>query len=363
MKKLVPAWAKWPRPDPYLLAALLLLMAMGLVVLYSASGGNADVVARQGVRLGVGLLGMLVISQVPPHILRIWTPWLFAIGIVLLLATWFFGTGRATNRWLDLGVFRFQPSEVMKLAVPMMMAWYLHPRRLPPDFGVMLVCLLILAVPAVLIARQPDLGTALLVAISGVFALFLSGLRWRVILGFAGAAVAAAPALWMVMKDYQRQRVLTFLDPESDPLGSGWNIIQSKIAVGSGGVFGKGWLNGTQSRLEFIPERHTDFILAVFSEEFGLMGVLVLFTVYLFIVGRCLHIATMANSTYARLLAGSLGLTFFVYVLVNAGMVSGLLPVVGVPLPLISYGGTSIVTLLAGFGILMSVHAHRNFLR
>jgi rod shape determining protein RodA len=320
-------------------------------------------VARQGVRLGVGLLGLLVISQVPPHILRIWTPWLFAIGIALLLATWFFGTGRATSRWLDLGVFRFQPSEVMKLAVPMMMAWYLHPRRLPPDFGVVLVCLVILAVPAVLIARQPDLGTALLVAISGVFALFLSGLRWRVIFGFAGAAVAAAPALWMVMKDYQRQRVLTFLDPESDPLGSGWNIIQSKIAVGSGGVFGKGWLNGTQSRLEFIPERHTDFILAVLSEEFGLVGVLALFAVYLFIVGRCLYIATMANSTYARLLAGSLGLTFFVYVLVNAGMVSGLLPVVGVPLPLISYGGTSIVTLLAGFGILMSMHAHRNFLR
>ncbi|MEE4294479.1 MAG: rod shape-determining protein RodA [Xanthomonadales bacterium] len=363
MKKLVPVWAKWPRPDPWLLAALVLLMAMGLVVLYSASGGNTDVVARQGVRLGVGLLGLLVISQVPPHILRIWTPWLFAIGIALLLATWFFGTGRATSRWLDLGVFRFQPSEVMKLAVPMMMAWYLHPRRLPPDFGVVLVCLVILAVPAVLIARQPDLGTALLVAISGVFALFLSGLRWRVIFGFAGAAVAAAPALWMVMKDYQRQRVLTFLDPESDPLGSGWNIIQSKIAVGSGGVFGKGWLNGTQSRLEFIPERHTDFILAVLSEEFGLVGVLALFAVYLFIVGRCLYIATMANSTYARLLAGSLGLTFFVYVLVNAGMVSGLLPVVGVPLPLISYGGTSIVTLLAGFGILMSMHAHRNFLR
>jgi len=363
MKKLVPVWAKWPRPDPGLLAALVLLMAMGLVVLYSASGGNADVVARQGVRLGVGLLGLLVISQIPPHILRIWTPWLFAIGIALLLSTWFFGTGRATSRWLDLGVFRFQPSEVMKLAVPMMMAWYLHPRRLPPDFSVVLVCLVILAVPAVLIARQPDLGTALLVAISGVFALFLSGLRWRVIFGFAGAAVAAAPALWMVMKDYQRQRVLTFLDPESDPLGSGWNIIQSKIAVGSGGVFGKGWLNGTQSRLEFIPERHTDFILAVLSEEFGLVGVLALFAVYLFIVGRCLYIATMANSTYARLLSGSLGLTFFVYVLVNAGMVSGLLPVVGVPLPLISYGGTSIVTLLAGFGILMSMHAHRNFLR
>jgi rod shape determining protein RodA len=221
----------------------------------------------------------------------------------------------------------------------------------------------ILLLPAVLIARQPDLGTALLVAASGVFVLFLSGLRWRVILGMAGVAAAAAPALWFAMKEYQRQRVLTFLDPESDPLGSGWNIIQSKIAVGSGGVLGKGWLNGTQSRLEFIPERHTDFILAVLSEEFGLVGVLLLFLLYLFIAGRGLYVASLARSTYARLLAGSLSLTFFIYVIVNAGMVSGLLPVVGVPLPLVSYGGTSIVTLLAGFGILMSIYGHRKFIR
>ena len=285
------------------------------------------------------------------------------LGIVLLLATWVFGTGRATSRWLDLGLIRFQPSEIMKLAVPMMVAWYLHPRRLPPDVASVLVSTAILLFPAVLIARQPDLGTALLVAISGGFALFLSGLRWRFILGIAGLAAAAAPALWFLMKDYQRQRVLTFLDPESDPLGNGWNIIQSKIAVGSGGVLGKGWLNGTQSRLEFIPERHTDFILAVLSEEFGLLGVLFLFAIYLFIAGRGLYVASMARTTYARLLAGSLSLTFFVYVLVNAGMVSGLLPVVGVPLPLISYGGTSIVTLLAGFGILMSIYGHRNFIR
>jgi rod shape determining protein RodA len=215
----------------------------------------------------------------------------------------------------------------------------------------------------VLIARQPDLGTALLVAASGLFALFLAGLHWRVIFGMAGLAAAAAPALWFVMHDYQRQRVLTFLDPESDPLGSGWNIIQSKIAVGSGGLLGKGWMNGTQSRLEFIPERHTDFILAVFSEEFGLIGVLLLFALYLFIVGRSLYISSLASSTYGRLLAGSLSLTFFVYLLVNAGMVSGLLPVVGVPLPLVSFGGTSIVTLLAGFGILMSLYGHRNFIR
>ncbi len=363
MKKWLPAWVKWPQLDYPLLAALLLLMGLGLVVLYSASGGNIDVVYRQAVRIGVGLVALLVLSQVPPHILRIWTPWLYVLGVLLLLATWFVGTGRATNRWLDFGLFRFQPSEIMKLAVPMMVAWYLHPRRLPPDLASVLASLVILILPAVLIARQPDLGTALLVAVSGGFALFLSGLQWRVIFGMGVLALAAAPALWFVMHDYQRQRVLTFLDPESDPLGSGWNIIQSKIAVGSGGLFGKGWMNGTQSRLEFIPERHTDFILAVLSEEFGLVGVLLLFALYLYIAGRCLYIAAMARFTYARLLAGALGLTFFVYVLVNAGMVSGLLPVVGVPLPLVSYGGTSIVTLLAGFGILMSIYGHRNFIR
>jgi rod shape determining protein RodA len=363
MKRLLPSWFGWPQLDAPLLLGLLLLMAFGLVVLYSASGASMDTVYRQAMRIGAGLVALLVLSQVPPHILRIWTPWLYALGVLLLLATWFFGTGRSTNRWLDLGVIRFQPSEIMKLAVPMMMAWYLHPRRLPPDWASIAVALLILALPAFLIARQPDLGTALLVAASGAFVLFLSGLQWRLIFGLAGLAAAVAPALWFVMRDYQRQRVLTFLDPESDPLGSGWNIIQSKIAVGSGGLLGKGWLNGTQSRLEFIPERHTDFILAVLSEEFGLLGVLLLFSLYLFIAGRGLRIASLARMTYGRLLAGSLSLTFFVYLLVNAGMVSGLLPVVGVPLPLISYGGTSVVTLLAGFGILMSIYGHRNFIR
>ena len=363
MRRVLPGWLRWPQLDLPLLAGLLLLMGIGLLVLYSASGADTDVVYRQGVRLAVGLGALLVLSQVPPHILKIWTPWLFVFGLLLLLATWFIGTGRATNRWLDLGLVRFQPSEIMKLAVPMMMAWYLHPRRLPPDLITVLIGTTILLVPAVLIARQPDLGTALLVGLSGFFALFLAGLRWRLLFGLAGIAIALLPALWYAMHDYQRLRVLTFLDPESDPLGSGWNIIQSKIAVGSGGLFGKGWLHGTQSRLEFIPERHTDFILAVLSEEFGLVGVLFLFAICLFITGRGLYIASTARSTYARLLAGSLSLTFFVYVLVNAGMVSGLLPVVGVPLPLVSYGGTSIVTLLAGFGILMSIHGHRTFIR
>jgi rod shape determining protein RodA len=363
MKRLIPGWVKWPQLDVPLLLGLGLLMVFGLFVLYSASGESMDVVYRQTTRLGVGLAVLLVLSQVPPHILRIWTPWLYMLGILMLLATWFVGVGRGADRWLDLGLFRFQPSEIMKLAVPMMMAWYLHPRRLPPEPVSILVAFAILAVPAVLIVRQPDLGTALLVAVSGGFALFLAGLQWRVIFAMAGLAAAAAPALWLVMHEYQRDRVRTFLDPESDPLGSGWNIIQSKIAVGSGGLTGKGWLNGTQSRLEFIPERHTDFILAVLSEELGLLGVLFLFSIYLFIVGRGLYLANQARNTYGRLLAGSLCLTFFVYVLVNAGMVSGLLPVVGVPLPMISYGGTSIVTLLAGFGILMSIFGHRNFIR
>jgi len=280
----------------------------------------------------------------------------------MLLTTIALGVGRSTQRWLDFGVFRFQPSELMKLAVPMMVAWYLHPKVLPPDWKSTMMTILILLVPTLLIYRQPDLGTALLVAASGVFTLYLAGLRWKILFGFAGLAAAAAPVLWLVMKEYQRDRVRTFLNPEADPLGDGWNIIQSKIAVGSGGLTGKGWLHGTQSHLEFIPERHTDFILAVLSEEFGLIGVTLLMLAYLLVIARGLYIASTARDTGSRLLAGALSLTLFVYVLVNGGMVSGVLPVVGVPLPLISYGGTSAVTLLAGFGIMMSIHGHRKFM-
>lgn len=362
-KRLIPRWVGLPRLDVSLLIALLLVMGIGLVVLYSASNEEMASVWRQSVRLGVGLVGMLVLSQVPPYILRLWTPWLYGLGILLLLATWVVGVGQGANRWLDFGFVRFQPSEIMKLGVPMMVAWYLHPRVLPPGYRDIAVAFGILLIPGLLIVRQPDLGTAMLVMLSGGFTLFLAGLSWRLLLGGAVAAVAAAPALWMVMHEYQRNRVLTFLDPESDPLGSGWNIIQSKIAVGSGGWFGKGWLNGTQSHLEFIPERHTDFILAVLSEEFGLLGVFLLLVLYVLICGRGLYISGMARDTYSRLLAGSLSLIFFIYVVVNASMVAGMLPVVGIPLPLISYGGTSAVTLLAGFGILMSIYGHRNFIR
>ena len=363
MKRVLPAWVGAPRLDPITLFLLMLIIGFGLVVLYSASGQDTGMVERQAIRLGFGLVVMLVISQVPPRILRDWAPWIYGLGVILLLATWVLGVGRGTQRWLDFGVIRFQPSEIMKLAVPMMVAWYLHPRVLPPSLKATGISLGILIIPTLIIARQPDLGTSLLVAASGIFTLYLAGLRWRVLFGFAGLAAAAAPLLWLVMKEYQRDRVRTFLNPEADPLGQGWNIIQSKIAVGSGGWTGKGWLNGTQSHLEFIPERHTDFILAVLSEEFGLVGVVLLMLTYMLLIARGLHIASSARDTGSKLLAGALSLTLFVYVLVNGAMVSGVLPVVGVPLPLISYGGTSAVTLLAGFGIMMSIYGHRKFIR
>ncbi|TVQ49353.1 MAG: rod shape-determining protein RodA [Gammaproteobacteria bacterium] len=349
--------------DAPLLLALLAVCAIGLGVLYSAVGQNASLVVSQSLRLGVALAALLVVAQIPPAALRNWAPWVFLAGIGLLLATLFFGeVGKGARRWLDLGIVRFQPSEVLKLAVPLMVAWYLHERALPPAFHHVLVILLAALAPAVLIAAQPDLGTAVLVASSGIFALLLAGLRLRYLFAAGVLALAALPVLWHFMLDYQRRRVLTFMNPESDPLGAGYNIIQSKIAIGSGGVFGKGWLNGTQAHLEFLPERATDFIFAVIGEEFGLLGLLALLALYLFIVGRGLYIAANAQDTFSRLLAGSLSLTFFVYVFVNAGMVSGLLPVVGVPLPLVSFGGTSMVTLMAGFGILMSIHTRRKLL-
>jgi rod shape determining protein RodA len=349
--------------DAPLLGALLMLCAIGLFVLYSADGGNLGRVHNQLVRLGVALAALLVIAQIPPNYLRMWSPWLFAAGMLLLALVAIGGVqGKGAQRWLDLGFVRFQPSEIMKLAMPMLAAWYLHARTLPPRTREMGVLALIVLAPAVLIARQPDLGTSLLVASSGLFVIFLAGLSTRFIVLIGTLGLAGAPLLWHLMKDYQKNRVLTFLDPERDPLGAGYHIIQSKIAIGSGGLFGKGWMNGTQARLEFLPERSTDFIFAVIGEEFGLAGLLVLLTLYLFIVGRCMYIATQAQDTFTRLLAGGLSLTFFVYVFVNTGMVTGLLPVVGVPLPLVSYGGTSMVTLMAGFGILMSIHTHRKLL-
>ncbi len=347
--------------DGPLLLGLVTVSGLGMFFLYGAGGENPDLVLRQGVRVGLALVVMICIAQIPTKFLRIWAPWIFLAGIVLLLLVLIMGEiGKGAQRWLDIGFLRFQPSEIMKLAVPMMGAWYLHERPLPPTWREsMFVILVITVLPSVLIARQPDLGTALLIAASGILVILLAGMSIRVILGLGALALAGAPGLWFGMHEYQRQRVLTFLNPESDPLGSGYHIIQSKIAIGSGGVFGKGWLNGTQAQLEFLPERSTDFIFAVIGEEFGLLGLATLLTLYLLIVARGLYVASQAQDTFGRLLAGSISLTFFVYVFVNTGMVTGLLPVVGVPLPLVSYGGTSMVTLMAGFGMLMSIQSHR----
>ncbi len=349
--------------DAPLLICLLALSAISLFVLYSASGQSIDVVWRQVVRLGVAFLIMLTLAQINPATLKRWTPWFFGLGIGLLLAVLFFGeTGKGAQRWLDLGLFRFQPSEMMKLTVPMMVAWYLSDHPLPPTLKRLSVACLIIVIPTLLIAKQPDLGTALLIAGAGVFVLLFAGISWRLIFASGAALAASAPVLWHFMRDYQRQRVLTFLNPEQSPLGAGYHIIQSKIAIGSGGLYGKGWLNGTQSQLNFLPERSTDFIFAAYAEEFGLFGILALLVLYLLVIMRGLLIASQAQDTYTRLLGGGLVMTFFIYIFVNIGMVTGLLPVVGVPLPLISYGGTSMVTLMASFGILMSIHTHRKLL-
>lgn len=350
--------------DTPLLAALLLLSTYGLIVLYSASSAQMDVIERQATFLGIGFAVMIVAAQIPPMIYRRYAAVFYLLGLILLITVLWKGIGaKGAQRWLDLpGLPRFQPSEIMKLAVPIMAAHYFSKRIIPASARSLVGAMVILAMPALLIAKQPDLGTSLLILSSGIFVIFLAGISWRLIFIGVGLAVAAAPALWFTMHDYQKQRVLTFLSPERDPLGSGWNIIQSKTAIGSGGVSGKGWLDGTQSHLDFLPESSTDFIIAVLAEEFGLLGAVLLLGLYFFIVARGLIISLEAQDTFSRLLAGSITLTFFVYVFVNIGMVSGILPVVGVPLPLVSVGGTSIVTLLAGFGILMSIQTHRRWL-
>ena len=348
--------------DGPLLGALLLTSGLGLVVLYSAVGENMELWLQQCVRLFVALVAMLIVAQLPPDLMRRWTPWGYLIGLILLILVLQSGeVSQGAQRWLDLGI-RFQPSEIMKLAVPMMAAWFLHERQLPPRFLDLVTIGALIIVPTTLIAIQPDLGTSLLIATAGILVIVLAGLSMRVMVLLGAASIPGAMVLWNYMQDYQKQRVLTLLNPDSDPLGAGYNIIQSKIAIGSGGLFGKGWTNGSQAQLEFLPERDTDFIFAVMGEEMGLLGVLSLLGLYMFIVGRSLYIAIQARDTFSRLLAGSISLTFFVYVFVNTAMVTGLVPVVGIPLPLVSFGGTSMVTLMAGFGILMSIHNHRKLL-
>ncbi len=350
--------------DIPLFIVLLIISCLSFVILYSAGNREIDLLIRQALRVGLAFLLMGVLAHIHPYQFKRYSAMLFGFGVLLLIAVFIMGyTGKGATRWLDLGVFRFQPSEMLKLTTPMMISWYLADHALPPKPRQLLIAGVLILIPTLLIAKQPDLGTAVLVAASGAAVLFFAGLSWWFIAAIIAGVSAIAPLMWhYALHDYQRARIITLLDPEADPLGKGYHIIQSKIAIGSGGIYGKGWLGSKQSELEFLPESSTDFIFAVFAEEFGLFGCLGLLTLYLLLIGRCLYIATQAQDTFSRLLAGSLSFTFFVYVFVNIGMVIGILPVVGVPLPMISYGGTSIVTLLAGFGILMSIHTHKKFI-
>jgi len=333
---------------------------LSFIILYSAGSQDMAILYRQAARIGLAFALMTALAHVNPYQFKRYSAILFSLGVFLLIAVLIMGEiGKGAQRWLNLGFFRFQPSEMIKLTTPMMIAWFLADRPLPPKPRQLFIATLFILIPMLLIAKQPDLGTALLVASSGAGVLFFAGLSWRLMLAIAATLAALTPIIWHFMHSYQRDRVLTFLNPEADPLGRGYHIIQSKIAIGSGGIYGKGWLGSTQSELDFLPESSTDFIFAVFAEEFGLFGCVGLLILYLLIIARCLYIAAQAQDSYCRLLASSLAFTFFVYVFVNIGMVIGVLPVVGVPLPLISYGGTSIVTLLAGFGILMSIHTHK----
>jgi rod shape determining protein RodA len=343
--------------DFFLLLLLMILTGIGLTVLYSASGHDLGSVERQGTFFVIAYSTMLVVAQIPVDFLRRMAPWAYLLGVVLLVLTLVMGVGaKGAQRWLSLGGFRFQPAEIMKLAMPITIAAYLGQRFLPPRLLHIGITLMLVLVPTALIIEQPDLGTSILVAVSGMMVLFYAGLQWRYILLAIGAFTASLWPIWHYMlHDYQRQRVITMLDPELDRLGTGWNIIQSKTAIGSGGLSGKGWMEGTQSRLDFLPEGHTDFIIAVMSEEFGLLGVCLLLFIYAMVIFRGLMIAANSQNSFGRLLAASISTTFFVYVFVNMGMVSGMLPVVGVPLPLISQGGTAIVALFAGFGILMAI--------
>jgi rod shape determining protein RodA len=350
--------------DSYLLAAVGALLVVGLITLYSASGESFSRLGSQLANILVAFAVMWLAANIPPHYLQRLAMPVYVVGLILLMAVGLFGEViNGAQRWLDVGVTRIQPSELMKIAVPMALAWYFDRYEAILKLRDFVIAAVMLAVPVLLVAEQPDLGTALLIAIAGVYVIFLAGLSWRILFGLTAAALACLPVLWSFMHEYQQRRVLTLLDPDQDPLGAGYHTIQAAIALGSGGFFGKGWLNGTQSHLDFLPERSTDFVFAVFSEEFGLFGNLILVTLFLFVIGRGMFITFNASTLFTRLTAGAITLTFFTYVAVNMGMVSGLLPVVGVPLPLISYGGTSLVSILFGMGILMSIHTHKRLVK
>ena len=346
--------------DKTLFYALLSLATISLFVVYSGSAKDVSATLGHLMRVLLGFTVLVLVAQIRPEILERWSPYIFFAGMLLLIAVLAIGViGKGAQRWLNLGLFQFQPSEIMKLAVPMMLAWFLARGNLPPTLSKLALAFFMMVVPTFMIFKQPDLGTAILVFGAGTFVLFLGGMRWRVIITLLAGIAIAAPFAWNHLHDYQRQRVLTLFDPEADPLGTGYHTIQAMIAVGSGGIYGKGWLNSSQAHLDYLPESSTDFIFAVYSEEFGLLGSLLLLSIYVIIVGRGLLIAYLAKDTYTRLLAGSLSLTFFLYFFVNMGMVTGILPIVGVPLPVMSYGGTSIVTIMAAFGIIMSIQTHR----
>ncbi len=357
--------SRWERfhIDPPLFHGIVLLLAIGLTILYSADNQSWTLLTRQLLWALLSLSVMLIFAQIPPRKYYQWAPWFFSASVLLLAAVLVMGhSSKGAQRWLNLGIFQFQPSEMVKLAMPMMLAWYLEKKSLPPSLTTLFISGILLLIPLSLAAKQPDLGTGLMIVFTGICVLLLAGIRWRHVILILVSLGCMTPFLWHFLHDYQRQRILTFLQPESDPLNTGYHIMQSKIAIGSGGIWGKGYLNGTQSHLQFLPEHATDFIFGVVGEEFGLIGSLALIATLTFIVIRGLYISSQAQDTFSRLLAGSLSLTFFLSFFVNIGMVTGILPVVGVPLPLISYGGSAMITIMAGFGIIMSIHTHRNLL-
>ena len=347
-----------------LMFLMLCISSYGLLILFSAVDQQSGPILAQSIKLGIATIVMIVMAQISPILYLRLAPWLFVVGVILLVLTYMVGYEvNGSKRWLRIpGLLSFQPSEIMKLVVPMILAWYFHDRHLPPRAKHVVWAIVMITIPVLMIAGQPDLGTALIIGASGLLVLLLAGISWRFVLGALGTGLVSAPALWFLLRDYQQQRILTLLNPERDPLGTGWNIIQSKTAIGSGGLFGKGLFQGTQSHLDFLPESQTDFIIAVLAEELGLFGIVILLIMYLLLMGRGVIISLQAQDTFGRLLSGTITFTFFVYVFVNIGMVSGIVPVVGIPLPMVSYGGTSVLTLFAGFGIIMSIHTHRRII-
>ena len=349
--------------DLKLFVIVMMIVFLGLATLFSVSNGDNSLMFKQSIRIIIGLVAMILLAQIHPDNFRLFSPALYFIGLLLLILTIFFGVGKSADRWLDFYFVRFQPSELMKIFVPLMIASFYSDKSLPPKFKNLVVAVLIIIVPALLIAKQPDLGTAILITSSGIIAIFLSGIRLvHIFLGFV-FVIGAIPLLWSQMYDYQKSRILSFFSPDQDVLGSGYHLVQSKIALGSGGLFGKGYMNGTQSKLDFLPENHTDFIFSAYGEEFGFMGVLVLISLYVLATFRGMSISIKATDNFSRILSGTLILTIFLYVLVNVGMVIGILPIVGAPLPFMSYGGTSMLTVFAALGIIMSIKSHQRLMR